>query len=62
MPTEAFSNQANDPSQLLFAVCHEISNLVAAIRLQAHLLDPNNIYNIIQSLFVISLGYHTQFY
>lgn len=41
MPTEAFSNQANDPSQLLFAVCHEISNLVAAIRLQAHLLDED---------------------
>jgi len=30
-----------DANRLVFAMCHEISNLVAAVRLQAHLLDES---------------------
>jgi nitrogen-specific signal transduction histidine kinase len=30
--------EARDPAQLVFALCHEVRNLLAATRLQAHLL------------------------
>lgn len=40
-PAEAFREPANDAANLVFAMCHEISNLVAAIRLKAHLLDED---------------------
>lgn len=41
MPPEAFPNRADDSTSLVFALCHEVSNLVAAVRLQAHLLDED---------------------
>ncbi len=39
MSARAFREPATDSATLVFAMCHEISNLVAAVRLQAHLLD-----------------------
>ena len=39
MSAQAFRDPATDSAALVFAMCHEISNLVAAMRLQAHLLD-----------------------
>ena len=39
MPDRDFQSSADSSNNLVFALCHEISNLVAAIRLQAHLLD-----------------------
>ncbi len=39
MTGDAFDKPVTDSANLVFAVCHEISNLVAAVRLQAHLLD-----------------------
>ncbi len=39
MTGDAFGKSAGDSANLVFAMCHEISNLVAAVRLQAHLLD-----------------------
>lgn len=41
MSAEGFPEPANDSAGLVFAMCHEISNLVAAVRLQAHLLDED---------------------
>ncbi|MCH7866593.1 MAG: hypothetical protein IH881_02775 [Myxococcales bacterium] len=39
MSARSFREPATDSADLVFAMCHEISNLVAAVRLQAHLLD-----------------------
>ncbi len=41
MQAEAFRNHADDSESLIFAMCHEVSNLVAAVRLQAHLVDED---------------------
>ncbi len=41
MSARAFHEPASDAATLVFAMCHEISNLVAAVRLQAHLLDED---------------------
>jgi len=40
-PAEAFREPADESANLVFAMCHEISNLVAAVRLKAHLLDED---------------------
>jgi nitrogen-specific signal transduction histidine kinase len=40
-PAETFRDQSDDSANLVFAICHEISNLVAAVRLKAHLLDED---------------------
>lgn len=39
MTGDAFDEPGTPAANLVFALCHEISNLVAAVRLQAHLLD-----------------------
>ncbi len=41
MSARAFHEPMNDSAGLVFAMCHEVSNLVAAVRLQAHLLDED---------------------
>jgi signal transduction histidine kinase len=41
MLARGFREPATDSATLVFAMCHEISNLVAAVRLQAHLLDED---------------------
>jgi len=41
MDGDAFGRTVEDGSKLVFALCHEISNLVAAVRLQAHLIDED---------------------
>ncbi|MFT5442856.1 MAG: hypothetical protein ACI8W3_001900 [Myxococcota bacterium] len=41
MSAEAFEEGTDHSANLIFAMCHEISNLVAAIRLQAHLVDED---------------------
>ncbi len=40
-PAKAFREPAVDSVNLVAAMCHEISNLVAAVRLRAHLLDED---------------------
>jgi signal transduction histidine kinase len=39
VPERDFQSSMDASKNLAFAMCHEISNLVAAVRLQAHLLD-----------------------
>ncbi len=41
MATEELLSHSDNAKRLVFAMCHEISNLVAAVRLQAHLLDED---------------------
>lgn len=41
VPERDFQSSADASKNLVFAMCHEISNLVAAVRLQAHLLDED---------------------
>ena len=41
MSAQALHDRSIDEANLVYAMCHEISNLVAAIRLQAHLLDED---------------------
>lgn len=41
MTGNAFDKPPGDAANLVFAMCHEVSNLVAAVRLQAHLLDED---------------------
>jgi signal transduction histidine kinase len=41
MATEELLSHADNAKRLVFAMCHEISNLVAAVRLQAHLIDED---------------------
>lgn len=41
MTGDAFGKPNDDSANLVFAMCHEVSNLVAAVRLQAHLIDED---------------------
>jgi len=41
MTGDAFDRPHGDSANLVFAMCHEVSNLIAAVRLQAHLLDED---------------------
>lgn len=41
MPGESLPDRTDESNRLVSAICHEISNFVAAIRLQAHLIDED---------------------